>query len=66
MARPDKPISVRELTARETERLSILLAGSSRVAVNVYADGAVIVAFDDSSSAVMIPGGPAASDTGGS
>lgn len=56
-ARPDPPISVRELSWREAERLSILLAGSSRVVVNVYADGAVIVAFEDASCDVMIPPG---------
>lgn len=56
--RPDPPISTRLLTAREIERLAILLAGSPAVAVNVYADGSVIVAFTDSTSDVLIPPGP--------
>lgn len=53
---PVGPISVRELTCREAERLAVLLAGSPRVRLNVFADGAVIFAFEDSSCDVMIPG----------
>ena len=58
MSAPDQPIRTMTLSARQCERLSVLLDREQKVAVNVYADGSIILAFTDPTFDVQLKPSP--------